>query len=256
MWCRLNVKEKGSFMLHRKNWVLIGMMLCSASAVMAASTMFIGSEGTMSAEVTFTASGTDLLVSLKNTSTLDALMPADILTAVFFESQVPLTLTRVSAIVPSGSIVLFGTTDPGGVVGGEWAYRSGLTTLPDNLRYGISSEGFGLFNPQDRFPGSNLQGGVSPTGLEYGITTAGDDPSTGHADVTGKFALIQNQVDFVLSGLPVGFNPYESITDVMFQYGTALSHPHCRGVFIPEPAALSLLAVGSLFAFRRRSVGA
>jgi len=240
-------------MLHRKNWVLIGMTLCTASAVMATPVTFIGSDGTMSAGVTFDTSGTNLLVTLTNTSTLDALRPTDILTAMFFQSEITLNLAPVSAVVPAGSTVLFGTTDPGNSVGGEWAYKAGIWGASS---YGISSVGLGLFGPHDLFPGSNLQGPDSPDGLQYGITSAGDNPLTGNTPVTGDNALIKNEVVFVLSGLPVGFDPSTSITSVMFQYGTDLTDPHCYGVRTPEPATLGLLAISSLIAFRRRSVGA
>jgi hypothetical protein len=96
-----------------------------------------------------------------------------------------------------------------------------------------------LFGSQDLFPGSNLQGPDAPDGLQYGITSAGDDTGTGNTPVTGENALIKNSVVFTLSGLPVGFDPSASISNVVFQYGTALDEPHFPG--IPEPATLALM---------------
>src|SRR6185503_11805094 len=100
------------------------------------------------------------------------------------------------------------------------------------------------------FPGSNLQGPASPNGLQYGITSAGDNTATGNTPVTGTNALIQNSVVFTLSGLPPGFNPATSISNVEFQYGTDLSEPHFPGV--PEPATLVLMAGGALLMGRRQ----
>src|SRR5437764_3840374 len=37
-------------------------------------------------------------------------------------------------------------------------------------------------------------GPVGPETIEYGITSAGDNPATGNNTVTGIYALIQNQV--------------------------------------------------------------
>lgn len=109
---------------------------------------------------------------------------------------------------------------------------------------GIFSAGFG-FNANLRFPGTNLQGPAGVDGLQYGITSAGDDTTTGNAPVTGDFALTKNSVVFTLSGLPVGFDPSAGITNVSFQYGTALTEPNVPpDIPVPEPATLLLLGSG------------
>jgi hypothetical protein len=208
---------------------------------------FSATDGTRQASVIFQTNGTDLIITLENTSSGDALVPTDVLTALFFDVNGPaLDLTRESAVLATGSAVFFGGTDPGGVVGGEWAYRSELIG-PHNAAYGISASGFGLFGPGDRFPGSNLQGPLSLNGLDYGITSAGDDPATGNAAMTGADALITNAVVFTLSGVPAYFDPAQSICNVSYQYGTALSEP-----YVPEPESLALLSLGSLLMNRRR----
>lgn len=227
---------------------LAGVGLAAASAS-ASPITFSASAGTRAASVTFAAGGSDLIVTLENTSVSDVLVPVDVLTAVFFDIHgSPLSLARGSAVVPAGSSVLFGGTDPGGVVGGEWAYRSGLAG-PYGAAYGISSSGLDFFGPGDLFPGSNLQGPASPGGLQYGITSWGDDPATGNTPVTGTNALIKNSVVFTLSGLPAGFDPAASISAVTFQYGTSLSEPQ---IHAPEPATLALLVVAGALGFRRR----
>lgn len=204
--------------------------------------------GTRSASASFDTIGTNLVVTLSNISALDAMVPIDVLTGVFFDvAGAPLSLTRVSAIVPMGSVVHFGPTDPGNVVGGEWAYKGGIAG-PRGADYGISSSGLGLFGPGDRFPGNDLQPPASPNGLEYGITTMGDNVATGNTPMTGANALIQHQVVFTLSGLPLGFDPMASISNVSFQYGTALDEPN-----IPAPAGVvSMLALAGLAQARRR----
>lgn len=204
---------------------------------------FSGSSGSRSASVTFDVSGSVLEVTLSNTSVADVLVPVDVLTAVFFTLAGNPPLTRLSATVCEGC-VLFGGTDAGGGVGGEWAYETGLVGAPLGANQGISGSGFGLFGPPDRFPGNNLQGPDSPDGLQYGITSAGDNPGTGNTPVTGTNALIQNSVFFTLGDLPEGFK-LEEISHVSFQYGTALDEPNVPGIQqVPEPAVLFLLASG------------
>lgn len=224
-----------------------GCALSLGNAARADQSLFTASVGTRSASALFDATGSTLTVTLTNTSAFDALMPIDVLTAVFFDVDgAPLSLTRSSAVLGLGSTVLFGAPDPGGVVGGEWSYADGLSGAPQSAGYGISSSGFGLFGDMALFPGNNLQGPTSPDGLQFGITSAGDLLGTGNAAVTGANALIQNSVVFTLSGLPVGFST-SSIHNVSFQYGTALDEPN-----IPAPGSLALLALGAAAAFRRR----
>jgi hypothetical protein len=161
-----------------------------------------------------------------------------------------LLLNPVSAVVPPTSTVLFGTTEPGGGVGGEWAYRGDLSGAPGNTAYGISSTGLNRFGPPDLFPGVNLQGPVSPDGIQYGVTSAGDNPATGNTPVTGTNALIKNQVVFTLSGLPAGFQT-SRITGVFFQYGTDLSEPSYPAIPAPGAGVLGTFTL-ALLARRRR----
>lgn len=224
------------------------------AAATAAPITFSATVGDRSASATFDAVGSDLLITLTNTSTNDVLEPTRILTALFFDIVGgPLTLTPASAVVPAGSTVHFGPTDPGGVVGGEWEYGDasslGPTAPPQNQRYGVGSAGFGVFGSGQLFPGSNLQGPINIDGLQYGITSAGDNMATGNAPVTGSQALIQNEVVFRLSGLPAGFDPSTPglITNLFWQYGTSLDDGG-----VPEPSSLALFALVGLFLSRRR----
>jgi hypothetical protein len=215
----------------------------------------------LSASAEFEIVGSDLVITLTNTGLEDVLLQPDILTAMFFDVSGPLLGLNSglgSAVLPVGSSVLFGGTDPGGVVGGEWAYAEGISgalSLPTagqvTQNYGISSVGFGVFGGAT-FPGSNLQGPGAVDGLQYGITSAGDNPLTGQPAITGVNALIQNSVVFTLAGLPVGFT-LDQISNVFFQYGTALvpTDPGFPGD-VPAPGALVVFLAGAI-GMRRRA---
>lgn len=229
-------------------WSVFGLIL--ATTATAEPILFSGTDSSgRAASVSFDLSGTTLTVVLTNTSSVDVLVPIDVLTAVFFDAAG--TLSPLSAQL-GGSSVLFGSAN-GGNVGGEWAFQSGLAS-PGLGPFGISSVGLGLFGPGDRFDAtSNLQGPDSPNGLQYGITSAGDDSSTGNTPVTGTNALIQNSVTFTFSAPSFSL---ESIENVVFQYGTSLTEPRVPGGggSVPEPGSLVTVGLGlvAVAYFRRR----
>lgn len=229
--------------------VLAAALVCAAGN--AAPIVYSGSSGALSASVSFDIVDGDLVASLANTSASDVLAPADVLTGVFFDITGDPLLTRISAQLASGSSMLFGTTDPVAGVGGEWAYTNGLSGAPGGAKQGISSSGLGLFGPAMLFAAVNLQGPTSPDGLQYGITSAGDNPATGNMAVTGSNALTQNAVRFTLGGLPEGFQ-LSSISNVSFQYGTSLTEPSFPGGEVPEPSTVVLFGagIGLIFAGR------
>lgn len=230
--------------------VSLGLMSVAAAAA-SGSVVFTGSDAFgRAASANFSVSGSSLIIRLTNTSAADVMQPIDVLTGVYFDiAGAPIAFSRTSAVLGAGSSVLFGSSDPGGVVGGEWAFKGGLSGGPRNAAYGASASGLGLFGPSDRFPGNNLQQQNNVGGLEYGITSAGDNPATGNTPVTGPNALIKNEVVFTLGGLPQGF-ALGSIGNVSFQYGTDLSEPNIPGV--PTPGAAALAGVAGLIASRRR----
>lgn len=209
------------------------------------------SSGTHSAQVDFARSGSNLIVTLTNTSTSDAMDPTDILTGVFFNIPSNPALTRTSAMAPvSSPVVEIGTgTDvtPGDrVLGGEWAYLNGLSVGGNNQ--GISSSGLGIFGPPNLFPGPDLVSPTSPDGVNLGITTAGDNVLTGNGGISGQW-LSKNSVVFTLGGYTG--EPSQDIGRVRFQYGTDLSE---FNIVAPEPGSLALcLASMALIAFRSRN---
>jgi hypothetical protein len=236
-------------MQRRVSHLLALATLALAAGSTNADVLWAGVGGGLNSTALFHASGSSLVVTLTNTSSADVVDPPGVLTAVFLNiTGNTVTLTPQSAIVPAGSSVLFGPTGPNNSVGGEWAYKASPMT---GFTQGISSAGLGIFGPGDVFPGSgNLQGPADPDGIEYGITSAGDDPTTGNAAVTGANALIKNAMVFTLSGLPTNFD-LTRINAVRLQYGTDLTEPHLDAT-VPAPGAAMISAAGAMFGHRRR----
>jgi hypothetical protein len=196
-------------------------------------------KGSLSASAEFSVVEGNLVVKLTNTSIADVLVPTDVLTAVFFTLTGVPELTPLSAVLGKGSTVPFGP-DGGGNVGGEWAYANNLSGAPHGANQGISSSGLGLFNGPT-FNGPELQGPANGAldGLQYGITSAGDNPATGNSAVKGGNALIKNEVVFTLSGLLLEREfDVSSISNVSFQYGTELCEPN---ISVPDTSIVLLL---------------
>jgi len=184
-----------------------------------------------SASATFSLSSGTLTITLANISSADVLAPNQVLTALFFDTNPNTALTPVSATVAAGSHTVYGPDVPN--VGGEWSYAQNLTGPGiGTAEQGTSSTGLGLFSPSGNFPGPNLQGPVSVDGLQYGLTSAGDDITTGNSAVTGGFALTKNAVVLTLTAVPADF----TISNVRFLYGTSLDGPILvAGSSSPDP---------------------
>lgn len=130
----------------------------------------------LSATAEFALVGSNLQLTLSNLSLADVLVPADVLTALFFDSGAGVTLTPVSARLAERSTVFFGP-DGGGNVWGEWAYLGGLSGAPRGATQGISSAGFRFFGAGNFPSGANLQNHRTLGGLNYGLTFSYAGPS-------------------------------------------------------------------------------
>ena len=220
---------------------LVGFALTAAS-VQAASFSF--TSGGLGASANFVpGAGNTLTVTLTNTGTGDVLVPTDVLTAVFFNvSPTAAGTSSVSAILTGGSSVSYDADGQpaGGVVGGEWAFGTGLSGAPLGANSGISSSGLGLFGGAT-FPGPDLEGPAAVNGLQYGLLSAGDNAATGNGGITGSGGLIKNSVLFTLGN----WNPNWTINNVTFQYGTSLtepSFPSGPGPSVPDGGSTLILA--------------
>lgn len=227
-------------------------LLCTGAAALALAVSasagpitICGDDGaTRAACATFAVVGGNLEITLDNTSTFDVLNPPEVLTGLFFEIDGLPTLSPVSAIIAAGSTVDHAPFPAGGNVGGEWAYRGDLAGNPYGADYGISSAGFGIFGNAN-FNGPDLDPPTSVNGLNYGITSAGDNPNTGNTPIVTR-PYIRHAVVFKLSGIPQGFDPMAKISNITFQYGTALDEGH-----FPEPSTFGMLLLAGLLIRRR-----
>jgi len=240
------------------------------------------SAGGRSASATFTqmqiASNYYLQVVLTNTSPVMSKVPTDVLTAVFWDMNQSVGLTRVSATTLPTLILQtqYSNSDPtsasliaAGNVGSEFAYKydaSGLGGIAaGQFQYGVSSSGLGVFSPGDRFDTvNNLEGPADPDGIQYGLTSSlGLDPNHNggldHSLIQGSVTLLFNfSGNYLPYSSDAGFATLFGST-VRYQFGTALSEPSITNTIpVPAPSGIVLagigcafLAVGQYFARRR-----
>jgi hypothetical protein len=227
--------------------IVCALLMAVGQVPVMGSVIFSGTNGNgLEASALFTVANDRLQVVLTNTSSVDVLDPAALLSGVFFKVPSGVGLAPISATLASGSTVWFGP-DGGGNVGGEWAYAT-VTNIGGytGANQGISSAGLGVFGAGN-FNGSSLfLPDSSVDGADYNITSAGDNPLTGNAKVKGEVPVIYNSVTFSLS---ISGSLQESdIGNVMFQYGTVLTDAHFPGeghpVPVPEPTTFLMLAAG------------
>jgi hypothetical protein len=95
---------------------------------------------------------------------------------------------------------------------------------------GISAAGLNLFGPVGNFDPNPVKLG----GIDYGIVSAGDDPSTGNGGVSHG-PLIKDSIAFSLTA-PNGFSLSELGDTIVFQYGSSLSELSITGSDPPAPA--------------------
>ena len=220
------------------------MLACTAGTAGAFSLDGSGNATDGTSTANFAIVGGNLQVTLSTTSV--AVVPTDVLTALFFSITGDPGLTSLSAVLGSGSFITAGgTTDAGGGVGGEWAYSNGLSVAQfPGANSGISSTGLGVFG-SPTFPGTNLAGPAAVDGGQYGMV--GGIAANANTPVKTD-PLIENTVVFTLGGFSGALG---DIDNVGFQYGTSLGEVPPQ---VPEPGMLLLLGSGlaGLAFYRRR----
>lgn len=235
--------------------IVAGILLIAATASpVHSSIIFSATHGNLGASVSFEQTEDMLVVTLTNTSAADVLVPADVLTGVFFDLAGNPQLSALSAIIGLGSTLNWGEAGDGNSLGSQWAYVGNISNTRV-ANQGISASGLGIFGPHDVFPGGPGVGN-GPQGLDFGLLSAGDDLATGNNQVTGRVPLVKDSMVLTLNGLPEDFilTP-QSISNVAFQYGTDLSEPRFNAppADVPEPMTMSLIVLGAGLLLCKRS---
>lgn len=248
----------------------IASLACAALAAVSiaqtasAAVFFTATNGSnLTATATFDIVGGKLQVVLNNSSAFDVLVPSNVLTALFFNLSGGASQLGVGGASATSNGPTFQNgvqQNPAGTnVGGEWAYAGVTNATLLGTNAGISSSGFGLFGAGN-FNGPNLSGPIAVDGLQYGITSTGDNLATDNGGLAGN-EITKHSVTFLLD-FAAGFT-LAQISNVSFQYGTDLIDPrntctvNCGGPpanEIPEPgsAALAGLALLAAASVRRR----
>jgi hypothetical protein len=247
-------------MFSRIRFLLAASALAAASipGTASADMLFTGSSGNLAASADFALSGNTLTVTLTNTSAYDVLVPGDVLTGLFFNTAH--TLTPLSASL-NGSSVYGGSIIHD--VGEGWQYKSFASGGPQGENAGISAAGLGLFGPNGNFyVPPPQQSNPNLGGVDYGITSAGDNPLTGNGGINGHGPFIQDSIVFTLTA-GQGFVLTDLGDSVVFQYGTQLSETHLTSTppitgphdspAVPEPSSvvIALTAVALVACWRR-----
>ncbi len=224
---------------------------------------FSDDDSGLAANVTFDLEDGDWTVVLTNTSTKLDLVPADVLTGVYWELDLTGSLDPDAASL-GASTIKNGSAPVDGNVGGEWAFKEGLNFHGNPGVSGVSATGLGLFGPSDRFDtNANLSGPDNVGGMDFGILPAnqGVNQVQGNSPIeTNPF--IQNSVTFTFASTALGPESFPLPPRVWFQYGTSLNEPWFEGdkeippqsVPVPEPFTMAIGAAGLAVALRRRKV--
>lgn len=206
-------------------------LLAGASTSALASIEFTATSGDRSAKAVFDIVGGNLQITLANIGSTPPTPPGGwnptyILTALFFDINGVGALTPVSA-TESG---LQGTVPSADVFGDYWQYKSGLSA-PHAASEGIGTAGFSLFGPTGNFDNNTDGPNNSIDGFDYGLINF---PRASGNDGIPTTTFAQSVV-FTLSGvgLPTSLSASD-ISNVSFQYGTALSEPN----LVPEPSTM------------------
>lgn len=210
----------------------------------------------LAASAHFDFDGSVLTVTLTNISTDMVLVPADVLSGVYFDWE-GATLAAISATLPMGSEVIYPDPAPGydgseRSVAGEWAFRSDLMSGFGGAQFGVSSSGMdNTFGGPDLIDDANLFGNTVPNGSDYGIVSiAGIGMIDNDGPLDGEIPYIMSSVKFVFAVTGEGLS-VNDIVNVSFQYGTSEDEPNIPGI-VPEPATAVLMGLGIVGILLRR----
>ena len=241
---------------------ILGCVLAPARAQASTIVTFDGT-GVQDGSVTYSISGNTLKITLTNTAVYaphQSITPTDALTGVVFKLPTGITLTPVSAALPTGSAIVQSARCSGPCagqtnVGGEFGYATTFAGGPANVNAGIGSSGqiAGTAN----FNGANLDGQAAPDGVNFGLvgSTVGSQYMSANANPNGglqKVPLIESSVTFTLT-IMGGTLLANQITNWALVFGTAWGEgtvttgvitAGAADVTNPEPATLLLLGTG------------
>lgn len=232
--------------------MIILWLTLTVGSLSATDIVFTGGAGDRQAAIQFKMVGSELWITLRNTSLADALVPTDMIGGVFFDVANNPTLTPEWAKVDAGSCLLYPTdagcsspADPN--IEGEWAYHQFTSGSPVGQQYGIGAVGLGFFGRADRFDTSqdlSIAGQIAIGGGDFSLAPKGDNPTTGNGGLEHNNPYIRYGAVFAFS-VPANFDPSAAIGNVRFQYGTGFAEQWIPGAAnVPEPGTLALIGAG------------
>jgi hypothetical protein len=245
--------------MNRCRYWIVLVVYASVSIVLgttasAASVIYTGSSGPLSAAAKFDLTGTTLTISLTNMASSAAPSNTELLTGVFWNSPTAIAGAVTSLALGGvgtgpggvGSVIdVIGSGSTGGV--GRFAYGT-ASDGPGDRDYGAFSAGYATLSSWVHGPGGSSPP-LSPDGPGGGLV-----PNAGFGG-SNNVTVIKNTAVWTITNVNSGFT-LSDLQDVWFQYGTNLNEPGYSAV-VPLPAAawmgMSLLGgVGGVGFFRRR----